>query len=259
MIPTKTEGRKIWENILSTSRNLTRLLSLYEPQIGAERVTRIRNTLAAFPYLLRHHIRPNCLDCATTDVPSQYLLQIRNTHCDVLETRQEGDEVYKGLNQEPHFCTVDRRSMPWGLFAKTQLDICANASNRPLWSCDQMAREVVSIPYSETFTSRERLTLLGNIDKLSNAIGQCERIHQTTVPVNYARHALRSLTFWLVTLPFALVKDSGLLTGPVTGIIAWVLFGIYQIGHAIEDPFQKTLRLSILCNAIKNDVLGYPN
>jgi predicted membrane chloride channel (bestrophin family) len=119
-----------------------------------------------------------------------------------------------------------------------------------------MAKELVSIPYSDTFTSRERLTLLGNIDKLSNAIGECERIHQTSVPLNYARHALRSLTLWLLTLPFALVKDLGLITGPVVGITAWLMFGIYQIGHSIEDPFQKTLRLSILCNAIRRDVLG---
>jgi hypothetical protein len=46
------------------------------------------------------------------------------------------------------------------------------------------------------------------------------------------------------------------MTGPVTAIIAWLLFGVYQIGHWIEDPFQGSLRLSILCDAIRRDVLG---
>ena len=44
---------------------------------------------------------------------------------------------------------------------------------------------------------------------------QCERIHQTAVPLNYARHALRCVSLWLLTLPLALVKDFGLVTAPV--------------------------------------------
>lgn len=76
------------------------------------------------------------------------------------------------------------------------------------------------------------------------------------VPLNYARHALRSVTVWLWTLPFALIKDLGLLTGPIIAIIAWILFGVYEIGTRIEDPFQGTLRLSIYCDAIRRDVLA---
>jgi len=122
-----------------------------------------------------------------------------------------------------------------------------------------MGQEIMGIPASEHFTSRERLKLLGDIDKLANAVGSCERIHQTAVPLHYARHALRSLTVWIVTLPFSLVKDFGLLTGPVTAIIAWLLFGVYQIGHSIEDPFQGSLRLSSMCEDIRIDVLACDN
>ena len=106
------------------------------------------------------------------------------------------------------------------------------------------------------FTNRERLALIGYVDKLSRSIGACERIHQTVVPLNYARHALRSLTVWLWTLPFVLVNDLGLLTGPVVGVVAWILYGVYEIGSRIEDPFQGTLRLSIYCDAIRRDVLA---
>jgi hypothetical protein len=75
------------------------------------------------------------------------------------------------------------------------------------------------------------------------------------VPLNYARHALRGLSVWLFTLPFCLVKDLGILTGLVTAIMAWLLFGIYQIGYHVEDPFQGSLRLSILCDAIRRDLM----
>lgn len=106
------------------------------------------------------------------------------------------------------------------------------------------------------FTNRERLTLVSHVDKLSRLIGDCERIHQTAVPLNYARHSLRALTLWLVTLPFALVKDLQYTTGPALFLVSWLLFGVYEIGYAIEDPFQGTLRLSIICDTIRRDVLG---
>lgn len=156
-------------------------------------------------------------------------------------------------------CFVDRRDLPWRLLDDPDRDTLlkvARSTNRPLWVCDRLGTEIAKIPYTENFSSRERLSLLKSVDDLAATIGQCERIRQTAVPLNYARHALRSLSLWLCTLPFCMVGDLGLLTGPATAAIAWVLFGVYQIGYSIEDPFQKSLRLSILCDAIRRDVLG---
>lgn len=151
---------------------------------------------------------------------------------------------------------VDKRTLPWRLLPDMAMEECARAQNRPLWVCDRMAKELHSVPDSDRYTARERLALLSKVDKLSATIGACERIHQTVVPLNYARHALRSLTMWLLSLPFALVKDLGLMTGPTLFLVSWMLFGVYEIGYSIEDPFQGTLRLSILCDAIRRDVLG---
>jgi predicted membrane chloride channel (bestrophin family) len=99
-------------------------------------------------------------------------------------------------------------------------------------------------------------TFVLNRRKLSHCIGGAERIHQTVVPLNYARHTLRALTLWLFTLPFAIVKDLNRATGPIIFLVAWLLFGVYEIGVRIEDPFQGTLRLSIMCDMVRRDVLG---
>ena len=115
--------------------------------------------------------------------------------------------------------------------------------------------EFTEIKYSDNFSSRERLDLLKQASKLSEAVGHCERIHNTAVPLNYARHALRSLTVWSFTLPFGLVNTLGLLTGPACGFIAWLMFGVYQIGHSIEDPFEGSLRLTDMSNSIYRDVM----
>jgi predicted membrane chloride channel (bestrophin family) len=53
------EGRKIWGNIVNCSRDLYRYIMMYEKEIGIEKRRRIQRLLAAFPFLLRHRVRPN--------------------------------------------------------------------------------------------------------------------------------------------------------------------------------------------------------
>lgn len=182
---------------------------------------------------------------------------LRDTDPDVAALAYDGEEAGKpSRRMKRELCWVDKRTLPWKLLPGTALELCARAQNRPLWVCDRMAKELSVVDdVLPKWTNRERLALIGYVDKLSRSIGACERIHQTVVPLNYARHALRSLTVWLWTLPFVLVKDLGLLTGPVVAVLSWILFGVYEIGSRIEDPFQGTLRLSIYCDAIRRDVL----
>lgn len=260
------EGRQIWEQILSTARDLSRLAKLYENEIGSSKVRRVQRLLAAFPYLLRFRIRPNSImkkldDPHYTRDPSESLILYQDhatSDSDAEAAAVASVEETTGMSRRKprELYWVDKRTLPWRLLPGQAMEDCARAQNRPLWVCDRMAKELHSVPDGPTFTARERLALLSKVDSLSRAIGACERIHQTVVPLNYARHALRSLAMWLVSLPFALVKDLGLMTGPVLFIMSWMLFGVYEIGYSIEDPFQGTLRLSILCDAIRRDVLG---
>eukprot|EP00548_Thalassiothrix_antarctica_P014744 CAMPEP_0194178994 /NCGR_PEP_ID=MMETSP0154-20130528/12518_1 /TAXON_ID=1049557 /ORGANISM="Thalassiothrix antarctica, Strain L6-D1" /LENGTH=486 /DNA_ID=CAMNT_0038894175 /DNA_START=115 /DNA_END=1575 /DNA_ORIENTATION=+ len=261
------EGRKIWEEILSISRNMSRMISLYENEVGSMRRRRILNLVASFPYLLRNHIRPGCFCAANNgkDIPAECSFILKDQSIEMLETRHEGDkQALGGTTQPPSYhearkreCWVDKRTIPWSLCENEQnLKQLARSENRPLWVCDRMSREIMDVSYGDNYTSRERLQLLGQIDKLTNAVGQCERIHQTAVPLNYARHSLRSLSLWLLTLPFTLVNSLGFLSVPVMAATSWLLFGVYQIGYSIEDPFQGSIRLSMLCDVIRRDVLG---
>jgi len=242
------EGRRTWESILNTARDITRFLSCYEADIGFARKARIQRLLAAFPYLLHHHIQPRCLsdgECEKLQ-HSAHVLQLN-----------EPRPIEFGRKSEvsTRRCFVDKRSLPWCLLPDSVLEKCAQSHNRPLWISDRLALEFTEIKYSDNFSSRERLDMLKQVSKLSEAIGHCERLHNTAVPLNYARHALRSLTVWSFTLPFGLVDTLGLLTGPGCFFIAWLMFGIYQIGHSIEDPFKGSLRLTDMSNSIYRDVM----
>jgi len=240
---------------------------LFEEQIGVDKRRRVQRLLAAFPYLLRHRIRPN-LRMRRLKETSDFERDPENTILlyddsalfddDENAATVASDEEEKGTSRRKtrELYWVDKRSLPWRLLPGSALAACARAQNRPLWVCDRMAKELVATPDQEGFTNRERMMLLNLVDKISHTIGECERIHQTVVPLNYARHCLRGVTLWLLSLPFALVGQLGLLTGPVLSVMSWLLYGIYQIGYNIEDPFQSTLRLSILCDAVRRDVFA---
>jgi predicted membrane chloride channel (bestrophin family) len=48
-----------------------------------------------------------------------------------------------------------------------------------------MAKEIVVVDdMGSSFTNRERGKLIEFVEKLSRSIGACERIHQTSVPLN---------------------------------------------------------------------------
>lgn len=260
------EGRKIWEDIINNARDMYRMLNLYENEMGRAKRRRIQRLLAAFPYLLRHRIRPNLIMYRVDDEenvrnPEHSIVLYQDKARNDLDPEaaavatQEENEGKSRRKRRPLYW-VDKRTLPWRLLPQDALEPCARSQNRPLWVCDRMAHELRSIPDGPCFTSRERLTIIGKVEKLSNSIGSCERIHQTAVPLNYARHSLRALSIWLFTLPFCLVSSLELVTAPAVFIVSWLMFGIYEIGYSIEDPFQGTLRLSVLCDTIRRDVLA---
>jgi predicted membrane chloride channel (bestrophin family) len=260
------EGRKIWGTIINHSRDLYRMMNLYEHEIGKSKRRRLQRLLAAFPYFLRHRIRPNLVMFRLDDEenvrdPEHSIVLYQDKAVDDLDPETAAvaaQEESKGKSRRKtrSLYWVDKRTLPWRLLPSAALEPCARAQNRPLWVCDRMAQELRNVPDGPNFTARERLTLISQVEKLSGCVGACERIHQTAVPLNYARHSLRALTLWLFTLPFCLVSQTKTVTGPVVFLISWLLFGVYEIGYSIEDPFQGTLRLSVLCDIIRRDVLA---
>lgn len=139
---------------------------------------------------------------------------------------------------------------------REELDIYLN---RPLWAINALGKEIKDIPDLTVnsvplFSSRERLKMLSLVDKLCKALGKCERLVQTPVPLNYVRHTSRALTLWCFTLPFALAGGLGLAVIPVVAMITWVLYGIQEIGLLIEDPFKDALHLDFFVQTIYKDV-----
>jgi putative membrane protein len=97
----------------------------------------------------------------------------------------------------------------------------------------------------------------GRVQSLVDSLGGCERIHNTPMPFAYAVHLRRALILYCLALPFALAERYGWMTPPAVLLIAFVLFGVEEIGVEIEDPFgdhENDLPLEQICATIETDL-----
>ncbi|MGI0488334.1 bestrophin family protein [Pantanalinema rosaneae CENA516] len=92
---------------------------------------------------------------------------------------------------------------------------------------------------------------------LVDALGGCERILRTPMPLAYAIHLKQLLLLYCLSLPFQMVDNLGWWTGPVVGLISFTLFGIEEIGIEIENPFghdPNDLPLDAICATMLRNI-----
>jgi putative membrane protein len=95
------------------------------------------------------------------------------------------------------------------------------------------------------------------LDQIVAAMGGCERILRTPMPMAYAIHLKQLLLLYCLSLPFQMVRELGWWTGPVVALISFTLFGIEEIGIEIENPFgcdRNDLPLDAICQTMLRNI-----
>jgi putative membrane protein len=105
--------------------------------------------------------------------------------------------------------------------------------------------------------------LLAHLDldvrQMTDSLGSCERIKKTPMPFAYVVHLRRALILYCFTLPFGLVRENGWGTVLDTLLIAYVFFGVEEIGVEIENPFghdDNDLPIERFAEMIAGDLEG---
>lgn len=97
---------------------------------------------------------------------------------------------------------------------------------------------------------------------LIDSQGACERILKTPMPLVMAIKIRRFIFLFLLILPFALA-DSIFIDLMVTGLVAYALFSLDQIGIELQNPFAvdnlSHLPLNDICNTISKDISEIAN
>jgi len=96
--------------------------------------------------------------------------------------------------------------------------------------------------------------------QLIDAIGACERIRNTRMPLVLAIKTRRFILLFLLLLPLALVDRTGWLTPIIVALASYPLFSLDEIGAELQNPFSPRnlshLPLDAICKTISNNVLG---
>jgi len=196
------EARKVWDRVLDTSRDMARCA------IGAES-------------LLGRSGRP---------FPARRLMDLTCAYGVLLEefvTQKQRQLELEALLEERDLEALQR-----------------GATNRPLALTELISEEVVYLAktYAPFRDSPYFGRLLEHIDQLSHHITQVQRLMKPPVPPFFYTHALRFLTLYVLTLPFALLdKLPGRALVPAVGIVTWALFGLRELGIKAQYPFSSGL------------------
>lgn len=96
--------------------------------------------------------------------------------------------------------------------------------------------------------------------QLIDAIGACERIRNTRMPLVLAIKTRRFILLFLLLLPLALVDRAGWLTPLIVALASYPLFSLDEIGAELQNPFSNRnlshLPLDGICRNIANNVIG---
>jgi len=132
------------------------------------------------------------------------------------------------------------------------------AAKHPSLDVARKLSQLIVVGRDRGLLSEMQLTAMeGCVQRFVDYLGGCERIQNTPMPFAYMVHLRRALIVYCFSLPFALFDKFNWVTIPIVLMIAYVMFGIEEIGVEIENPFgfdENDLPLERLCEMIQRDV-----
>lgn len=143
---------------------------------------------------------------------------------------------------------VEVREHLSGVLSASELELLCGSQHRVVRALALLAEVVRQAPLNPI----QQQMMMANVQFFYDALGMCERIYRTPIPLTYSRHTARFLVIWLLTLPFALWVPFKWATIPICLLVGMLLLGIDEIGVQIEEPFG-VLPLDAICTRAELD------
>lgn len=138
----------------------------------------------------------------------------------------------------------------------------ANAAHPPSYVAFKIARMLKRLRIYG-FDDMSFLRAETERSQLIDAIGACERIKGTRMPLALAIKTRRFILLFLLLLPLALVDRVGFWTPLVVALTAYPLFSLDEIGAELQNPFSRRnlshLPLDKICKTIEKSVMSLKN
>jgi len=137
-----------------------------------------------------------------------------------------------------------------GLLTQREIDVLMDNSleNKPMQVLAIISQLINRVSTDPTL----RGAMLESVARLEETLADCERILKTPIPRSYTRHTSRFIIAYLTFLPLAMWDETSWGVVPTSGIVAFFLLGIDEIGVQIEEPFS-IMPLERYCQTIQED------
>ncbi|EYF03336.1 bestrophin family protein [Chondromyces apiculatus] len=222
------EGRKLWGQLVNTSRSLTRqLLTL----------------IATSPDRAGDRAGVDAADDAPADEAITAFRRemvyrlIAFVHCFRMHLRDQ-----------------DRLEELDGLLSATEIEALRDEVNRPNAIVQALGHRLRDAWQRGWVHAMHLPVIEHSLTLLTDIQGGCERIKSTPIPLSYTSLIHQIVAIYCVALPFGLVKTVGVFTPVVVCIVAYAFYGLDAIGDEVENPFgldPNDLPLSSLSRMIE--------
>jgi ion channel-forming bestrophin family protein len=133
-------------------------------------------------------------------------------------------------------------------FPSAVIEELTNEQNIPNALLHRMGMRLKAAHYRGLFDVHRFLALSQTLAELTNLLGGCERIKNTTLPKQYDNFPRLFVYAFNLLLPLALVDSLKWYTVPVCGLISFVFIALDKIGENIENPFENTIHDTPMSN-----------
>lgn len=180
------------------------------------------------------------------------------------ENRDESVAALKWIAAWPHVMRESLRKENSlvevaALVGEKQADKVRGAENMSMYVGLQITKILVSLKNQglDSFAFHRAETARS---QLIDAMGSCERIRNTRMPLVLAIKTRRFILLFLLLLPLALVERADFLTPLIVALAAYPLFSLDEIGAELQNPFSAKnlshLPLDMICRNITANVMG---
>ncbi|KAJ2601569.1 hypothetical protein H4R99_002954 [Coemansia sp. RSA 1722] len=246
------EGRKIWQDLKVSSRNLIRSIWVTVMEKSMDDCTLKRQSLkniAAFVISVKHYLRgEDGLEYADYDglLAPEFRLQFTSRSA----VGNYGSIPASGNNSpEPapgNGLLYQAQQIPegWERSGETSLP------SQLLYELQKFAEHIQD---NHLIHVQYYASLLTSINSLATLVGSCERILSTPIPLAYRIHLHHALYLYLLVLPWALDFKSVPKTVVIQFVVSFMMIGIDCISREIQNPFgydANDLPLDDYCESI---------
>ncbi|KAJ2719893.1 hypothetical protein GGI07_004938 [Coemansia sp. Benny D115] len=246
------EGRKIWQDLKVSSRNLIRSfwVCVMEKSIEDSVLKRqAMKNVAAFVISVKHYLRAeDGIDYADLDglLSPEFRLQYG--------TRSSAYNY--GAIQNAGSSSSQEEGFAGGTFRTQQLSEGwerTGETSVPSQLLYELQKFSEHIQDNHLIHVQFYASLLTSLNSLSTLLGSCERIVSTPIPLAYRIHLHHALYLYLLVLPWALGSLGLAKAIVVQFIVSFTMIGIDCISREIQNPFgydANDLNLDAFCESV---------